>query len=102
MTDAPENQRNNVIDELYEHQSGRLVRLENKNNCDLFRLYEWTLFFPNGRPTDVQSAPCNQTFGGQSFACTCSSSRNTWHGKAVTLEDSQCPDFLSGHTDQPA
>ncbi|RJO65151.1 MAG: hypothetical protein C4523_16455 [Myxococcales bacterium] len=42
VTDTPENQRNNVVDELYEVQNGQRVRLENADNADLLRLYEWT------------------------------------------------------------
>jgi hypothetical protein len=54
VTDTPQNQANNVIDELYELIGAERRRLANKDNRDVYRLYEWT--FPpslegRGEPT---------------------------------------------------
>jgi hypothetical protein len=43
VTDTPENQANNVIDELYELNGSERRRLVNKDNRDVYRLYAWTL-----------------------------------------------------------
>ena len=94
VTDTPENQRNNVIDALYEWQSDRVVQLANESSRDLLRLYEWTIIIPDGRATDVQSAPCGRELGDTRFACTCTSGRNTWRGKTIRFEDSKCSEFL--------
>jgi hypothetical protein len=94
VTDTPENQRNNVIDALYEWQGDRLVRLANEGSRDLLRLYEWTILTPDGQATDVHNNPCVREIGGTRFACTCTSGRNTWRGKVIRFEVSRCPDFL--------
>jgi hypothetical protein len=42
VTDTPENQANNVIDELYELIGSERRLLANNDNRDAYRLYEWT------------------------------------------------------------
>jgi hypothetical protein len=54
VTDTPENQANNAIDELYELIGSERRRLANKDNRDVYRLYEWTFppsFKGRGEPT---------------------------------------------------
>jgi hypothetical protein len=54
VTDTPENQANNVIDELHELIGSERRRLANKDNRDAYRLYEWTFppsFKGRGEPT---------------------------------------------------
>lgn len=99
LTDTPENQRNNVIDALYEIIDGKPIRLENHDNRDAFRLYEWILIMPEGRATDVAQAPCERVIGGTRSACTCTTGKNSWHGRAVHFEVAECPDFLWTHAD---
>ncbi|MBI1945406.1 MAG: hypothetical protein HYS27_06905 [Deltaproteobacteria bacterium] len=97
LTDTPENQRNNVIDALYEVKDGTPVKLDNPDNRDAFRLYQWTLIMPEGRATDVKQAPCERDIGSVKYACSCTTGKNTWHGRAVEFEDVECPEFLWTH-----
>lgn len=97
LTDTPENQRDNVIDALYEVVDGRPVRLENPDNRDAFRLYEKTLIMPEGRATDVREAHCQRAIGDRDYACTCTSGKNSWRGRAILFEVSRCEGFLWTH-----
>lgn len=99
LTDTPENQRNNVIDALYELIDGKPVKLEHKDNRDAFRLYEWILVMPEGRATDLQQGPCERVLGGTRSACTCTTGKNSWPGRAIHFEEAECPDFLWTHAD---
>ena len=94
VTDTPENQGSNKVDELYELFQGRRVRLENKDNTDALRLFRWTMIFPEGRARDRQREPCEKYFGGRTFICHCETGENTWRGKEIAFEGSTCPAFL--------
>ncbi|MCS6797121.1 MAG: hypothetical protein NZ898_01095 [Myxococcota bacterium] len=97
VVDTPENQRNNVVDALYEARDDGFVRLPNEGNRDLFRLYEWVRFEPDGPATDVQTVSCERSFGGRIHACTCTRGRTRWNGRPVVLDQARCPDFLWTH-----
>lgn len=95
VTDTPHNQANNVIDGLFEIVNGERVRLENIDNRDVYRLYEWTFpppFQPEGKPESItrsvdidgsqQDAQCT-TMKGKSATNTvvavfCKSSAFLW------------------------
>lgn len=94
LTDTPENQANNVIDALYEWQGQSLVKLANQQNADAFRLYQPTLFMPDGAAKDASEAACEQTVAGQQHACTCRRGSNRWQAKPVTFVEAVCPGFL--------
>jgi hypothetical protein len=97
LTDSPENQRANRLDALYEEApDGRLVRLENPDNRDLYRLYEWTVVDPDGKASEVEKAPCERTLG-TTYACTCTRGRNAWKGRPVRFESATCPGFVWTH-----
>lgn len=97
LTDTPENQRNNVIDALYEWKDGRYVKLGGELMREAFRLYAWTILMPDGRATDVAQRACTQVIAGTSYACRCTTGKNALRGKALRFEDSVCPDFLWTH-----
>lgn len=97
LTDTPENQRNNVIDALYQVNDGTPVKLDNHDNRDAFRLYQWTLIMPEGRAVDVKQHACERSIGDVSYACTCTTGKNSWHGRALEFEEVECPDFLWTH-----
>jgi len=97
LTDTPENQRANRLDALFEETpDGRLVRLENPDNRDLYRLYEWTVVNPDGKASEVATAPCERTVG-RTYACTCTRGRNAWKGRPVRFESAACPGFVWTH-----
>lgn len=97
VTDTPENQRNNVLDQLYLLEHGKRVLLENKDNKDAMRLYRWTLIMPEGRARDRDRDPCEKYFGGRTFACICDTGENTWRGEEIGFEGTTCPGFLWTH-----
>jgi hypothetical protein len=97
LTDTPANQKNNVVDALYVAEGERWLRLENTDNHDLYRLYEWVVASPEGRAVDVQSAPCVKEFAETRFDCTCTTGGNRMQGVDVVFEDSECPRFLWTH-----
>lgn len=97
VTDTPANQRDNVIDALYEVRDGAPVRLVNAGNQDAFRLYAWTFLEPEGRATDKRAAPCEKEIAGARFSCTCTAGRNRWRGRLVRFDESECPGFLWTH-----
>ncbi len=97
LTDTPANQQSNVIDGLYELVDDKAVKLDNPDNRDAFRLYQRTLIMPEGRATDVAEASCTRTIGDASYACTCTTGKNTWQGRAIQFELARCDEFLWTH-----
>lgn len=97
VTDTPENQRNNVVDELYEVVGGSKIRLENRDNLDLYRLYEWVVLQPDGKAAEVTTRRGEFSVSGKTFACEVSAGKNSWRGKQVRFEMQECPTFLWTH-----
>lgn len=97
VTDTPENKRNNVVDELYAVADNRRTRLSNRDNIDLYRLYEWTYVVPETKNTDIQHRQTETTLGNQRFRCDVESGRNVVNKKAIRYELFECPDFLWQH-----
>ncbi len=95
LTDTPENEKNNVVDALYELGAGAPVALDPQR--DLLRVYEWTFIRPDGKATDVKTARCEETIAGRAYACTCRTGRNVWRGRPLRFETSECPEFLWTH-----
>lgn len=97
VTDTPDNQKNNMLDELYLLEHGQRVRLQNRNNEDALRLFRWTMIMPEGRPRDRELEPCEKYFGGRTFVCFCETGDNTWRGEEIAFEATRCPGFLWTH-----
>ena len=97
VTDTPENQANNVIDELYEIVDGERRRLANEDNRDLYRLYEWTLVMPDGRPSGLSRSKVEVSIGGQRFTCERTTGKNTLRGELMRFESHTCPGFVWTH-----
>jgi hypothetical protein len=98
LTDTPENEKNNVVDELYLLSEGNeRRRLPNVNNADLYRLYEWTVFNPNGKAQDVRISTSHASFGGVTFECDRTEGRNTWQERPLRFETNDCKQFLWTH-----
>jgi hypothetical protein len=97
VTDTPSNQRKNVIDALYEKTAAGWVKLANKKNREVYRLYEWTLFTPDKPQRDVEQQPCKEEIAGQRFACTCTYGLTTFRGQSVRIKESECADFVWTH-----
>lgn len=97
VTDTPENQRSNRVDDLFEFSGDRVIRLANNNNSDLLRLYEWVLVRPSGPSLDQDSHKCTRKLAGTSFDCICSTSRVIAGDRTMRIEDSECAGFLWTH-----
>lgn len=94
VTDTPENQKNEVIDELYEEREGTLVRLENKNNADVYRLYSWTIPPLEGKPAFVGKEEKEVSIGEHTFSCSVEKSTVSRAEGDLALEFTTCKDFL--------
>jgi hypothetical protein len=97
LTDTPKNQRDNVVDALWEKVDGRYVKLANRKNRDVYRLYDWALFKPDKPSRDIGSEPCKAEIAGAIFHCTCSYGMTTFKGTSVRVKETECPDFLWTH-----
>ena len=97
VTDTPENERENVVDELYEHVGAERRKLANVGNADLMRLYSWTVLQPDGKASDVHTEKAMLTMGRDDFTCDRTFGKNTWHGRKVQFESFECPQFLWSH-----
>lgn len=100
VTDTPENEANNVVDELYEYVGGERRHLLNTGNRDLFRLYEWTLIVPDEPAHDKRASRTVTSFGGHSFSCEHREALTAWKGRPVHYEAYECPAFLWTHGPQ--
>jgi hypothetical protein len=111
VTDTPHNQANNIIDGLFEVVNGKRVFLENKDNRDVYRLYEWTFpppFNPEGKPESVtqsvdlggeqQEAQCTKMKGKSAtnsvVALFCTSSSFLWTNAYAQIADEEDGDVL--------
>lgn len=95
VTDTPENQKAERIDELYRVEGEQRVRLENEENADLYALYGWTLPpEPAGPPTDVSKVETQVQLGGASFTCTEERGRMSIDGAEHAFRFASCPSFL--------
>lgn len=97
VTDTPENERNNVVDELYEYVGGERHKLANPNNADLLRLYAWTVLTPDGKAEDVHTERAMLEVGHDNFTCERTSGKSRWHGRVLQFESFECPEFLWKH-----
>jgi hypothetical protein len=94
VTDTPENQRNDVIDELYEVVDGERRRLPNEGNRDVMRLYEWTLPAMEGALRFERNEEVVVELGGRGHACTRETNQATIAGRPARFIRHTCPDFL--------
>ncbi|HEY1955786.1 MAG TPA: hypothetical protein VGH28_09235 [Polyangiaceae bacterium] len=97
VTDTPENERNGVVDELYEYVGGKRRKLANVGNADLVRLYSWTILQPDGKAHDVRTEKAMLTVGRDNYTCDRKFGKNEWHGKKLQFERFDCPEFLWTH-----
>ena len=97
VTDTPENERDNVVDELFEYVGGKRQKLANAGNADLMRLYSWTVLQPDGKARDVRTEKAILTMGRDNFTCDRTFGKNEWHGRKVQFESFVCPEFLWSH-----
>lgn len=94
VTDTPENQRAEKIDELYDLSGGGRIRLSNENNQDIYRLYEWTIPPLASRPSTVDNRSETIVFGNTSFACRVEIGRFGPDSQVREFHFSTCADFL--------
>ncbi len=97
VTDTPENQKNNVVDELYEYAGSERRKLDNASNADLLRLYAWTMLTPDGKAEDPHTERAMLEIGHDSFTCERTSGKSRWKGRLLKFESFECPQFLWKH-----
>lgn len=95
VTDTPENQRNNLVDALFElDEHGQKKQLKDIRS-ELFRLYEWTLPAPmDTPPKDSKRTKEKVDILGTEYVCDVERGENKVGGKKVTFAFRQCPGFL--------
>jgi hypothetical protein len=86
--------RGGAVEALYEKVEGRYVRLANRRNRDLFRLWVWTYFRPDKAATDLGPQPCQAEIAGALLACTCGFEMTAYKGASVRVKQTFCPDFV--------
>ena len=69
VTDTPFNQKNNIIDKLVRIENGKETELPNKDNLDIFKLYEGTYLMPQHSPSLVKDEKTTVTIGEDSYLC---------------------------------
>ena len=69
VTDTPFNRKNNIIDRLVKIENGRETELPNKDNLDVFKLYEGTYLMPQHSPRLVRDEKAAVTIGKDSYLC---------------------------------
>jgi len=97
VTDTPANERNDVIDELYEYVGSERRKLANVGNADLERLYAWTVLVPDERARGVHTETAMLAIGRDELTCERTFGQNRWHGRALQFESFECPAFLWTH-----
>ena len=97
VTDTAENRKKNVVDELYEVKDGTRQRLENTDNRDLLRLYEWTLPPCEGGGRAAGETELELSVAGARFSCVCKEALVDCAGKPSRLETCECPEFTWTH-----
>jgi hypothetical protein len=97
VTDNAFNRKNNVVDELYVIKDGKEQKLKNRNNNDLYELYDWTYVIPEGVPKDVTEPTVQATIGGKTYTCRARRGRTQIKGRPAKFEEVECPEFLWTH-----
>ncbi|MEZ4224275.1 MAG: hypothetical protein R3B13_25220 [Polyangiaceae bacterium] len=97
LTDTPENQANNVVDELYVYEGDEKRRLANEKNADIYRLYEWTVVNPDGKPTGLSTTSGWSALAGLPFRCQRTMGESSWQKRPIGFESSDCDAFLWTH-----
>lgn len=69
VTDTAFNRKNNIIDRLVKIENGRETELPNKDNLDVFKLYEGTYLMPQHVPGLVRDERTTVTIGKDSYPC---------------------------------
>ena len=69
VTDTPFNRKNNIIDRLVRIENGKETELPNKDNLDVFKLYEGTYLMPQRSPRLVKEEKTTVTIGKDSYPC---------------------------------
>jgi hypothetical protein len=69
VTDTPYNRKNNIIDRLVRIENGKETELPNKDNLDVFKLYEGTYLMPQHAPSLVKDEKTTVAIGKDSYLC---------------------------------
>jgi len=69
VTDTPFNRKNNIIDRLVKIENGKESDLPNKDNIDIFKLYEGTYLMPQHSPDLVKDEKQTIAVGKDNYLC---------------------------------
>lgn len=97
VTDTPENQQNNVVDELYEVVDGERRRLANEDNSDIYRLSSWIFGPIDGQTTPEGEASIELEFAGRLHHCQRRTTRATSSGRPARMITHSCSTFVWTH-----
>jgi hypothetical protein len=97
VTDTPDNREHNVVDELYEVIGDEHRKLDNADNRDLLRLYEWTLPPCHGDSQHAGHVKLEMPVAGARLRCTCAKVLRKCNEEPAQVETCECPDLAWLH-----
>lgn len=97
LTDTPENEAANKIDQLVEIRDGRETVLANENGRDVMRLFEGTYLMPDGRRTGVKTTESTCEVAGRKYPCTVTEATQLVGGAQCAVREEESTAFAWTH-----
>ena len=94
VTDTPENRRGDRVDALFLVEGDQRTELPNKDNADLYRLYEWVIPPRGGPLSDKTESRQRVDAGGQGYDAVCRSGRQRIEQREVEVRACDSEAFL--------
>lgn len=96
VTDTRYNRDNNIVDRLVLIENGAERELDNRDNLDLFRLFEGTFIMPQRLPKLISTEKKQVALAGRAFDCEVSTYRTKALDKHAVMIETSCPAFKWG------
>lgn len=93
VTDTAYNRTNNIVDRLVLVENGIEKELPNRENVDLFRLYDGTFLMPQRPPELVKEEVKSVSVCGRQYNCRVKTYRTRVSGQRATMTVAESADF---------
>ena len=97
VTDTAYNRANNIVDRLVRIEGGKETALLNKDNLDLFKLYEGTYLMPQHVPSLIKEETKALPVGNGSYMCRVKTYNTKVLGKHAEMTVADSDDFKWTH-----
>lgn len=97
VTDTPENQKSNRVDRLLELRDGKEISLENRDNADLYRLFQGTYVVLDEPIRDAMTQASEMIVCGNQVRVVTRSGTQVVSGKKYHVDEYESSDFLWNH-----